>query len=123
MFTRVSALAIYVTDLDRAKDFYTGVLGFELSAQVASDLCFLKPESGQIDIYMRAGHQPRDAGSNGCRLSFFLVAERPAAETYAALKSAGVKMLQEAPEFVGDGTFCFKFEDPDGNILEVAASE
>jgi catechol 2,3-dioxygenase-like lactoylglutathione lyase family enzyme len=123
MFARVGALAIYVTDLDRAVRFYTDVLGFKLSAQVAPDLCFLTSASGQIDIYLRAGHQPRGVGVDECRLSFFLVSQRPAADTFAALRSAGVKMLDEAPEFVGDGTFCFKFEDPDGNIIEVAGSE
>ena len=119
MFTRVGALAIYASDLDRAKQFYIDVLGFELSAQVAPDLCFLK--SGQINLYLRGGNQPIRAGSNECRLSFFLVADRPAAEVFALLKSAGVSMLQDAPELVGDGTFCFQFRDPDGNILEVAA--
>jgi len=52
-------------------------------------------------------------------LSFFLEAEKSASETYKALKAADVRLVQGAPEQVGDDTYSFQFEDPDGNIIEV----
>lgn len=120
MFKRVRALAIYVTDLKNAKKFYTEVLGFQLSSELGPNLCFLKSKSGGINIYMEGGKKQTKTDSQTCRLSFFLQTENSASETYVTLKAAGVKLLQEDPELVGDDTACFKFEDPDGNIIEVA---
>ena len=122
MFTRVRSLAVYVTDMKKAKRFYTKVLGFEVSAELAPNLCFLRSKSGNISIYMKGDNKPAFIDSQTTRLSFFLQAKDSASETYATLKAAGVKLLQESPEFVGDDTACFQFEDPDGNIIEVSGS-
>jgi len=119
MFKRISALAIYVTDL-KAKKFYTEVLGLQLTSELGPNLCFLKSKSGGINIYMEGGKKQTKTDSQTCRLSFFLQTENSASETYVTLKAAGVKLLQEDPELVGDDTACFKFEDPDGNIIGVA---
>jgi len=119
MFNKISALAIYVTDLARAKKFYTKVLGFELVVELGPNLCFLKSKSGNINIYLEGNKKPAQIDNQTSRLSFFLQAEKTAPETYAYLKAAGVKLLQKAPELVGDDTACFQFEDPDGNIIEV----
>ncbi len=120
MFKRVRALAIYVTDLERAKKFYTEILGFMVSVELGPNLCFLESKSSEIQIYMEGGKKPVSIDNQTCRLSFFLQAEKPVSKVYAAFKAAGVKLLQEKPEFVGDDTYCFQFEDPDGNIIEVA---
>lgn len=120
MFKSIGALAVYVTDLKKAKRFYTGILGFELSVDLGPNLCFLKSKSGDINIYMEGRKKQTPVDNQTTRLSFFLQAERSAPETYASLKAAGVKLLQEAPELVGDETACFQFEDPDGNIIEVS---
>lgn len=120
MFKTIGSLAIYVTDLDRAKKFYTEILGFKISADLGPTLCFLASVSGDIDIYLEGGHAPSTVDNQTARLSFFLRSERSAAETYDALKQAGVTLLQDAPEPVGDDTYCFQFLDPDGNVLEVA---
>lgn len=119
MFERVRALAVYATDLKRTKRFYTEVLDFELSAELGPSLCFLKSKSGNINIYLEGGKKQTQVDNQTSRLSFFLQAERSASETHASLKAAGVNLLQEAPELVGDKTACFQFEDPDGNIIEV----
>ncbi len=119
MFNRVSSLAIYVTDLERAKRFYTDILGFEIRADLGPTLCFLVSKSGNIDIYLEGGHKPSKVDNETARLSFFLESEKSASETYAALKSAGVNVLTE-PGCVGDDTWCFQFTDPDGNVIEVS---
>ena len=118
MFKKAKTLAVYVTDMARARQFYTDVLGFQVRADVHPGLCFLKSRDGGIDIYLEAGMKPSAVDSRTARLSFFLETEATAAETYARLKAAGVRLLQDAPEDVGDGNSCFQFLDPDGNILE-----
>ena len=111
MFERIGALAIYVTDLKKAKNFYSEILGFEVSADLNPNLSFLRSKSGHINIYMEGEKKQDLINSQTCRLSFFLQAEKSASETYACLK---------APEPVGDETACFQFKDPDGNIIEVS---
>lgn len=120
MFKSIRSLAVYVTDMKRAKRFYTEILGLEVSADLGPNLCFLKSRSGNIHIYMEGSSKSTSIDNQTSRLSFFLQAENSAFETYAALEAAGVKLLQEAPELVGDDTACFQFEDPDGNIIEVS---
>jgi len=121
MFKSIRSLGVYVSDMNRAKEFYTRVLGFEVAFDLEENLCFLKSRNGEIDIYLEAGMTPSKTDNKTCRLSFFLQAEKPAKEVFDQLKSAGVKLLQDAPEPVDDETACFQFSDPDGNVLEVSA--
>ena len=122
MFESASTLAVYVTDMTRAKKFYTEVLEFEISADLGPEFCFLKSKSGKFNIYLSAGHKPHAVDTKTSRLGFFLRSEKPAGETLAQLKAAGVTVLQDTPEQVADDTACFQFEDPDGNIIDVTGS-
>jgi len=121
MFESVSSLAVYVSDMERAKRFYTEILGFEVAHDLGPVLCFLRSASGRIDIYMEAGHEPVRVNPGTCRVGFYLQTERSAPELFAQLKAAGVNLLEDAPEQVADDTYCFGFSDPDGNIIEVSA--
>jgi catechol 2,3-dioxygenase-like lactoylglutathione lyase family enzyme len=120
MFKRVGCLAVYVTDMERAKKFYTEVLRFDVRVDLGPSLCFLRSKSGEIDVYLESGHKPGSVDNQTSRLSFFLESEKTASETYAALKGAGVKLFGDAPDLVSDDTATFQFADPDGNILEVS---
>ena len=122
MFESASTLAIYVTDMNRAKKFYTEILQFDVSADLGPELCFLKAKSGKFSIYLSAGYKPHAVDTRTSRLGFFLRSKESAAETLVQLRAAGVKVLQNAPEQVADDTACFQFEDPDGNIIDVAGS-
>jgi len=120
MFESIRTVAVYVTDMGRAKTFYTEVLGFEVTAEVSPTLCFLRSRSGKISLYLEGGQKPAKIDARTVRLSFFLQTEQSAKDVYQALKAKGVKLLQEAPEPVDENTSCFQFEDPDGNTLEVS---
>jgi predicted enzyme related to lactoylglutathione lyase len=120
LFESITTVAVYVSDTERAKKFYTETLGFQMAADIHSNLCFLKSESARINIYLEGGKRRGSVDEEACRLSFFLQTEKPASEVFEYLKGRGVKVLQDSPQFVGDDTYCFQFEDPDGNILEVA---
>jgi catechol 2,3-dioxygenase-like lactoylglutathione lyase family enzyme len=120
VFKDVKTIAVYVSDIDVAKGFYTGVLGFEVRVELGPKLCFLVSKSGDIHVYLEGGYKPNPADEDSARLSFFLEAERPVSEVFAELKNAGVDLLEEAPIEVGDNVHTFRFRDPDGNILEVS---
>jgi len=122
MFDSIGALAVYVTDKERAKAFYTSVLGFDVAADLGPDLCFLRSPNGAIDIYLEGGKEPAEIGEQQTRLSFFLRAEAAADSTWARLRKAGVTMLGDQLEAVDDTTACFRFRDPDGNIIEVCGA-
>lgn len=120
MFKSINTVAIYVSDIARAKEFYTNTLGFEVTTDIPPHLCFLK--SGDMNIYLEGGKEPSDVDETSVRLSFFLVAEGSIQDVFAELKGAGVQVLQDEPDTVGDDTYTFQFKDPDENILEVSGS-
>jgi catechol 2,3-dioxygenase-like lactoylglutathione lyase family enzyme len=117
MFININTVAIYVSDIERAKDFYIGALGFELRVDVHPNLCFLN--LGDRNIYLEGGKEPVDVKENSVRISFFLEAKGSVFDVFNDLKEAGVEILQEEPDEVGEDTYTFQFKDPDGNILEV----
>lgn len=118
MFSKVNTLAVYVTDFTRAKKFYTKALGFEVSADLGENTCFL--HSGNLYIYLEGGHQSSNVSAETVRLSFFLETEESVNKVYNKLKESGVRILQNKPQQVGADIFWFQFADPDGNILEVS---
>jgi predicted enzyme related to lactoylglutathione lyase len=122
MFDAVTAVAVYVTDKERAKRFYTEVLDFDVAVDLGPELCFLKSRNGGINVYLEGGMKPAAVDRGSSRLSFFLHAHAPAEETYRRLQDSGVTLLQDAPQAVDEQIACFQLLDPDGNILEVCGA-
>lgn len=122
MFSGVGALAIYVTDKERAKEFYTARLGFVVAADVGPNLCFLKSPNGAIDVYLEGGMSTATTDGTSARLGFFLRTEASAGAAFAALRESGVRLVQDEPEPVDDVTACFQLLDPDGNIIDVCGA-
>ncbi|UCE26015.1 MAG: VOC family protein [Candidatus Coatesbacteria bacterium] len=120
MFTEISCLAVYATDYERSKRFYIEVLGFDVRVELGPNLCFLVSKSGDVHIYLEGGYDPNPVGERDARLSFFLESEKSIYETYDDLKTAGAKLLHDAPEQVGDDRYVFRLADPDGNLIEAS---
>ncbi|NLI97804.1 VOC family protein [bacterium] len=118
MFQGVHTVAIYVSNIARAKEFYIQILGFEHGWDVHDNLTFLKV--GSTHVYLEGGYESHEITDKSLRLSFFLEADESVKEIFEALRSNGVVTIQESPEQVGDDTWWFQFQDPDGNILEVS---
>lgn len=118
MFQGVHTVAVYVSDMARAKEFYTQVLGFEQGWDVHENLSFLKV--GTAHVYLEGGYEPAEISERIIRLSFFLEAEKSVKEVFDTLKARGVKLVQDSPEEIGHDVWWFQFRDPDGNILEVS---
>ncbi|MBN2379390.1 VOC family protein [candidate division WOR-3 bacterium] len=121
MFTSINTVAVYVSDMERAKDFYVDILGFKIKHDFGN-LCFLISESEKIYIYLEAGYELNPVDYKSTHLSFFLKTTKSTKETFEALKAKGVTILDEEPEEVGDGVYVFRFLDPDGNILEATGN-
>jgi predicted enzyme related to lactoylglutathione lyase len=109
---KLELVAIPVTDVDRAKAFYTGQVGFvaEHDHEVSEEIRFvqLTPPGSACSIAFGTGIVDSEPGSaRGMQLT---VADAHAAR--AELASRGVQ-VSEVTEFPW-GSFVF-FEDPDGN--------
>jgi len=58
MFKNIRSIAIYVSDMERAKKFYVDILGFEIGADIPqANLCFLYSKNKKLGVYLKAGNK------------------------------------------------------------------
>jgi catechol 2,3-dioxygenase-like lactoylglutathione lyase family enzyme len=114
--TGLNVLAIYVTDLERARLFYTDHLGFEPCGDYPPGLLL---RAGGITIYLEGGHKlpapqaPKTVGVSPCFSTESVKA------TFTKLKAAGVNIVAKYQEFSA-AYATFKITDPDGHVIEFA---
>ena len=113
-----------VSDLDRARRFYEGILGFTPSDDVPDGVVYT---SGGVRILV----YPSDyAGTNKATAVSFPLPEDAFDREVARLRDSGVSFQEFELEGMTwhdgvaemDGMRAVWFEDPDGNILNVEAS-
>lgn len=112
----ISAVAISVTDQDRALEFYTRILGFEKRLDAAfgeGRWITVAPPGGSAEIALVGGEMGTTASAHtGIRLT-----TTDADATHARLRERGV---DTDPEVTRMGEYVppmFSFRDPDGNEL------
>jgi len=115
--THIGRTTIYVEDQDRAKAFYTDVLGFELVMDMpmgdpgAARWIEVRPPGGQTNVVIFQGGEdfPRPGGMNP---TLFETDDIKA--TFDDLKAKGVEFPTE-PEFAAWGKWWATFKDSEGN--------
>lgn len=118
--TRNAVANLAVTDLDRAKDFYTGTLGLRQVGSEAEEVLILKSGDSDINVY-----RSDFAGTNEATALSWEVDDIDA--EVRALREKGVTFEHydmpglelEGDVHVGDGMKMAWFKDPDGNILHI----
>ncbi len=123
---RLGHVLIGVRDLEKAKDFYTRILGFQVLEQ--------DPEHGGVFLALGgagntldlvpctnpAAAAPDAGGATnglGVRHTAFAVAtEQDLKDAWFALKEAGVPILRAVDHVSQKSLY---FHDPDGNLLEI----
>lgn len=118
--THVQLLSVPVSDQDRARDFYVGVLGFELLAdyQIGPDMrwVMVAPPGAQTALTLVTWFETMPAGSlNG------LVLETDDLDGDVARLSADGLAIPDGIQEQPWGRFA-QFQDPDGNGLILQAS-
>jgi catechol 2,3-dioxygenase-like lactoylglutathione lyase family enzyme len=122
MIDRVGNVSIFVSDQDRAKEFYTKVLGFELRTDAplypgatARWLAVAPPGAAtEITLYLPDENWEHYKGTVGkSQAVTFNVTDMKA--LHAALKAKGVTFLQE-PDTQPWGTYAM-IQDSEGNSL------
>jgi predicted enzyme related to lactoylglutathione lyase len=122
MIDRVATVSIFVDDQDRAKDFYTRVLGFELRADnplfpgAASRWVAVAPAGAETEVILYLPdenweHYQQVVGKSQA-LTFNI---QDMAALHARLKSEGTEFVQE-PDPQPWGTYAM-IKDSEGNRL------
>jgi predicted enzyme related to lactoylglutathione lyase len=113
-FDKIGQIALTVSDLSRAKDFYQNSLGMKFLFD-AGNLAFF--QCGEIRLMLGTQEKPEPRGGT---ILYFKVDDIQA--TYEALKRAGVEFFQ-APHLIAkmpDHDLWMAFlKDPDDNTLGV----
>ncbi len=123
MFAHTKAFSGFsVDDIDRAREFYGGILGIEIEELPPHGLLSLRIEGGNPTmVYPKEGHEP----------ATFTILNFPVADvegTVAALRERGVEFeryegtpmeTDEQGVFRGGGPLIAWFKDPAGNVLSV----
>lgn len=126
MFKNTKAFSSYSSnDIPKAKEFYTKVLGLDVSEEMEGVLSLHISGSNNVIIYPKADHTP----------AIFTVLNFPVDDVEEAveeLNNRGVKMEQYDMDDIktddkgimrGQGPTIAWFKDPAGNILSVLEAE
>ena len=113
-FDKIGQIALTVSDLERAKDFYQNTLGMKFLFD-AGHLAFF--QCGEIRLMLGTSEKPEPRGGT---ILYFKVDDILA--TYGVLKDRGVEFIQ-APQLIAkmpDHDLWMTFlKDPEGNTLGV----
>lgn len=138
MIVGIHHVAIGVTDLDAAIDFYGGVLGFTTVQQgdwdrshpladravglpeTSARMAMLKAPNAYIELWEYRNPEPRDLRSRPCDLGYphFALQVDDIAAEYARLSKAGMTFVADAPVDFGTSSAVYG-KDPFGNIIEI----
>ncbi len=110
-----------VADLDRALEFYCGVLGFELNIRVGSQAAFISAGGYHhhigLNTWESAGGQPPAAGTTGLyHVAILYPGRAELADALSRLRRAGIPLDGAADHGVSEALY---LHDPDHNGIEL----
>ena len=121
MLKRVVYVAVFVSDQDRALDFYTNVLGFEKRAEnpLPTGPRFLSiGVNGQdFELVLWPGTPGQGQAVDGRIPAAYTIATKDIRKAYDALSSRGVKFDTDVLEYPWG--YIAVFQDPYGNRLQL----
>ena len=127
---RIEHVALWTSDLDRSKEFYTKFFGASSCPKYVNPIkkletFFLNFDSGaRLEIMRKPDlvSGPNDNQTSGWTHVALVVGTTEAVDRKAAsLQKEG--WLQEEPRWTGDGYYEAVAVDPDGNRIEIMAEE
>lgn len=118
---RIGHVHLKVSDLDRAIDFYSGVLGFEVTQRYGTQAAFLGAGGYHhhigLNTWESAGGTPAPKGHTGLYHTAFLYPDRATlADALRRVSNAGITLTGAADHGVSEAIY---LDDPDGNGVEL----
>ncbi len=115
-----SHIAISVTDLDEARDFYCDLLGFEVLPRPDFGFPGLWLRVGSLQLHLGVVDEDPSAGPGFPHFALYVPTDEFDA-TIESVRAAGVKMLGEPSSRVDFGTpvRAAFITDPAGNVIEL----
>lgn len=119
--TGLQVLGVYVSDLERARAFYTEVLGFTQTGEMPPGLLLSAGGENGLTLYLEAGRTAPEASVDSLLHPAFApcLATASVKQAFETLKAKGVRMVSEYQQF-GPEFAMFRCTDPDGNLIEFA---
>lgn len=119
--TRIGHVHLKVANLQRALDFYCGVLGFQLTQRYGSQAAFVSAGGYHhhigLNTWETAGGSPPPRGTTGLYHLAILYPTRAAlADALRRLKAAGIRLEGASDHGVSEALY---LRDPDGNGVEL----
>jgi catechol 2,3-dioxygenase len=110
-----------VADIDRALDFYCGILGFELMARLGDDAAFISAGGYHhhigLNTWESKGGTPPPSGHTGLYHTAIRYPDRKAlAGALRRLEDAGISLEGASDHGVSEALY---LRDPDGNGVEL----
>ena len=119
--TRIKETCIYVTDLDRTREFYNGALGLEVISQVKDRHIFFRAGESVLLCFIAAQTEKEETlpphGGYGSIHFAFEVEQSEYELAKETLKEKGIGILHEHAWRAGLRSFYF--HDPDKNLVEI----
>ena len=124
-FLRIKETCLYLSDLEKAKTFYNGLLGLPIIDHAEGKHLFLRCGGSVLLIFnpedsKKKKSPPAHFGSGKQHFAFeVLLSDYEKAKQ--EIKSKGIKIIDEV--VWTSGRESFYFEDPEGNVLEIIPDE
>jgi catechol 2,3-dioxygenase len=119
--TRIGHVHLRVADLERAIDFYNGVLGFEVTARIGKSAAFLSAGGYHHHIGLNTWESldgsPPPPGTTGLyHLAILYPTRHELGDALKRLTAAGIPLDGAADHGVSEALY---LRDPDGNGVEL----
>lgn len=123
MKTQINLITIWTNQIEKMRDFYSNIIGFEIIQELENYIEF-KNEGVRFAICMRSvmttfsDEYTKSVCGQSFELAFPCDSPKDVDETYSRLIELGAKHVKE-PENMPWNQRTALFADPDGNIHEV----
>lgn len=119
--TRIGHVHLKVADLQRALDFYTGVLGFKLTQKYGEQAAFVSAGGYHhhigLNTWESKGGKPPAPGTTGLyHVAILYPTRADLADALRRLQKAGIELDGAADHGVSEALY---LRDPDGNGVEL----
>lgn len=116
-FAQMHAIILYVSDLEKAKAFYSGHLGFEFTQSMGSGILM---KGAGVLLFIEGGYTKRASiPAMEADVSVCFNVKGGVRDAFEQLQKANVTIVVKYQE-IEPGFAFFRMAEPDGNVFEIS---